>query len=65
MSPWGAWLAHAWPALLLSATALLLLHVSRDPKIPRGNVVLIDLGLGLVTAGASVFWLRVFALALG
>jgi len=35
---------------------------SRDPKTPRGDAVLVDLALGLVTVCASVLWLQVFAL---
>lgn len=37
-------------------------RASRDPKTPRGDVVLIDLCLGLVAVVASVLWLQVFAL---
>lgn len=62
MSPWGVWVAHAWPALVLTAIALVLLRASRDPKTPRGDAVLVDLCLGLVAVGASVLWLRVFVL---
>jgi len=52
-------------ALLLTVAALVLVRVSKSPKVPRGNVVLIELSLGLVSVGASVFWLRVLALAWG
>ena len=55
----------SWPALLLTAIALVLLRVSKDPKLPRGNAVLVDLCLGFVSVGASVLWLRVLALACG
>lgn len=62
MSSWGAPLAHAWPALLLTVAGLFLRRASRDPKTPRGDAVLVDLGLGLVAVVASVLWLRVFML---
>ena len=62
MSSWAAPLALAWPALLLTVTGLYLRRASRDPKTPRGDAVLVDLGLGLVTVVASVLWFRVFAL---
>ena len=65
MISWSLWPAHAWPALLLTIIALVLLRVSKNPKVPRGNAVLVDLCLGLVSVGASVFWLRVLALAWG
>ena len=58
MSLWDVCLA-----LLLTAIALVLLRVSKNPKVPRGNAVLVDLCLGLVAVGASVLWLRVLALA--
>ena len=64
MSSWAAPLALAWPALLLTVTGLYLRRASRDPKTPRGDAVLVDLGLGLVAVVASVLWLRVFALIL-
>lgn len=60
MSSWGAWLAYALPALLFTVTGLFLRRASRDPKTPRGDAVLVDLGLGLVAVVASVLWLRVF-----
>ena len=62
MSSWGAWLAYAWPAMLLTIIGLFLRRASRDPKTARGDAVLVDLGLGLVTVCASVLWLQVFAL---
>jgi hypothetical protein len=52
-------------ALLFTAAALVLLRVSKNPKVPRGNVVLLELCLGLVSVVASVYWLRVLALAWG
>jgi len=52
-------------ALLFTAAALVLLRVSKNPKVPRGNVILLELCLGLVSAVASVYWLRVLALAWG
>jgi hypothetical protein len=55
----------AYLALLLTVVALVLLRASKNPKVQRGNVILIDLCLGLVSVGASVFWLRVLALAWG
>lgn len=60
MSPGDAVLA-----LLLTAAALVLLGLSKNPKVPRGNVVLIELCMGLVSVCASVFWLRALALAWG
>ena len=50
-------------ALLLTVAALVLLRVSKNPRVPRGNVILIELCLGLVSVGASVFWLKILALA--
>ena len=50
-------------ALLLTVAALVLLRVSKNPRVPRGNVILFELCLGLVSVGASVFWLKIFALA--
>ena len=58
----GAWLAYAGSALLLTVIGLFLRRASRDPKTPRGDAVLIDLGLGLVAIVASVLWLQVFVL---
>jgi hypothetical protein len=52
-------------ALLLTALALILRRFSKDPKIQRGDKVLVDLCLGLVAVGASVLWLRVLAVAWG
>jgi hypothetical protein len=57
---WSAWLAYAGPALLLTIIGLFLRRASRDPRTPRGDAVLFDLGLGLVAVVASVFWLQVF-----
>ncbi len=63
MNPWDARLAHAfaqaWPALVLTVIALVLLRASKDPKVPSGDAVLVDLCLGLAAVAASVFWLRV------
>ena len=50
-------------ALLLTVAALVLLRVSKNPRVPRRNVILIELCLGLVSVGASVFWLKILALA--
>ena len=61
MSSWVVWLADAWPALLLSLVGLELHRASRNPKASRGDVVLLDLCLGLVAVVASVFWLRAIA----
>jgi hypothetical protein len=47
--------------LLLTIVGLFLGRVSRDPKTPRGDAVLVDLCLGLVAVVASVLWLQVFA----
>ena len=52
-------------ALLFTVAALVLLRVSKNPNVPRGNVVLIELCIGLASVGASVFWLRVLALVWG
>lgn len=62
MRSWVAWLAYACPALLLTIIGLFLHRASRDPKTPRGDAVLVDLGLGLVAVVASVLWLQVLAL---
>ncbi len=62
MSSWGAWLVYAWLALLFTVVGLFLRRASRDPKTPRGDAVLVDLGLGLVAVCASVLWLQVFVL---
>lgn len=53
-------LAYALPALLLTIIGLSLRRASRNPQTPRGDAVLVDLGLGLVVTAASVLWLRVF-----
>jgi hypothetical protein len=60
VNSWGTWLAYAGPALLITVIGLFLRRASRDPRTPRGDAVLFDLGLGLVAVIASVFWLRVF-----
>ncbi|MGH3146714.1 MAG: hypothetical protein ACRDTR_13040 [Rubrobacter sp.] len=60
MSSWGDWLAYAWTALLLTIVGLFLRLASRNPSIPRGDAVLVDLGLGLVAVVATVFWIQVF-----
>ena len=60
MSSWGAWLAYAGPALVLTVIGLFLRRASRDPRTPRGDAVLFGLGLGLVAVIASVLWLQVF-----
>jgi hypothetical protein len=62
VSSWGTWLAYAWPALLLTIIGLFLRRASGDPKIPRGDAVLVDLCLGLVAVVASILWLQVFVL---
>jgi hypothetical protein len=54
------WLAYLWPALLLTVIGMYLRRASRDPKTPRAEGVLIDLGLGLVAVVVSVLWLRIF-----
>ena len=61
MSSWSIGMVCAWPALLLTFIGLVLRRVSRDPKTPRGDAVLVDLCLGLVAAVASVLWLRIFS----
>lgn len=62
MIPWDVWLPYAWPALLFTVVGLSLRRASKDPKTPRHDAVLVDLGLGLVTVVASVLWLQVFML---
>ena len=57
MTSWSAWLAYAGPALLIG---LFLRRATRDPRTPRGDAVLFDLGLGFVAIIASVLWLQVF-----
>jgi apolipoprotein N-acyltransferase len=52
-------------ALLFTIVALVLVRVSKNRKISHGTMVLLELCLGLVSVGASVFWLKVFALAWG
>ena len=60
MIPWDPSLAYALPALLLTIVGLRLRRASRDPKTPRGDAVLVELGLGLVAVFALVLWLQVF-----
>ena len=60
MSSWSTCLAYAGPALLITVIGLFLRRASRDPRTPRGDAVLIDLGLGFVAIIASVLWLQVF-----
>ena len=60
MSSWSAWLAYAGPALLITVIGLFLRRATRDPRTPRGDAVLFDLGLGFVAIVASVLWLQVF-----
>ena len=60
MIPWDISLAYALPALVLTILGLRLRRASRDPRTPRGDAVLVDLGLGLVAVFALVLWLRVF-----
>jgi hypothetical protein len=60
MSSCSAWLAYAGPALLLTVIGLFLRRATRDPRTPRGDAVLFDLGLGIVAITASVLWLQVF-----
>ncbi|MEW6638403.1 MAG: hypothetical protein AB1425_16490 [Actinomycetota bacterium] len=62
MSPWV--FAYAFAALTLTVVGIVLRRASRNPSTPRGDAVLIDLGLGLVAAVACVFWLQAVALAL-
>lgn len=57
MSSWGTSLSYA---LVLTLIGLFLRRASRNPQTPRGDAVLVDLGLGLVVASAVVLWLRVF-----
>ena len=60
MSSWDSSLAFALPALLITMIGIFLRSIARDPKIPRGDAILADLGLGLVMVAASVLWLRAF-----
>ena len=60
MNSWGACLAYAGPALLLTVIGLFLRRATRDPRTPHGDAVLFDLGLGFVAIIASVLWLQVF-----
>ena len=60
MNSWSTCLAYAGPALLITVIGLFLRRASRDPRTPRGDAVLFDLGLGLMAVVASVFWLRAF-----
>ena len=60
MSSWSAWLAYAGPALLITVIGLFLRRATRDPRTPRDDAVLFDLGLGFVAIIASVLWLQVF-----
>jgi hypothetical protein len=60
VNSWSAWLAYVGPALLLTIIGLFLRRASRDPRTPRGDAVMVDLGLGLVAVVTSVLWLRVF-----
>ena len=50
MISWDALLA-----LLLTALALMLRRFSKDPKTQRGDRVLVELCLGLVAVGGSVY----------
>ena len=59
MNTWGAWLAYAGPALLITVIGIFLRRASRDPRTPRGDAILFDLGLGFVAIIASVLWLQV------
>jgi hypothetical protein len=59
VSLWDASLVHALPATLLTVVGISLRRAARDPKTPRGDAVLADLGLGLVTVFALVLWFQV------
>ena len=59
MNTWGAWLAYAGPALLITVIGIFLRRASRDPRTPRGDAILFDLGMGFVAIIASVLWLQV------
>jgi hypothetical protein len=59
LNTWGAWLAYAGPALLITVIGIFLRRASRDPRTPRGDAILFDLGLGFVASIASVLWLQV------
>lgn len=57
---WNPGLAYVWPALLLTVIGLVLRRASRNPRTPRGDAVVLDLGYGLVVVTATVLWLHVF-----
>jgi hypothetical protein len=50
----------AWPAFLLTIIGLTLHRASKDPRIQKGDAVLVDLCLGLVAVTAAMFWLVTF-----
>lgn len=49
--------AELFVAVVLSWVAFNIHKTLRDPKTPPAAGVLLDLGLGLVTVAAAVFWL--------
>jgi hypothetical protein len=52
--------AELFVAAVLSWIGLNIHRISRDPKTPPAESVLLDLGLGLVTVTALVFWFSAF-----
>ncbi len=60
MSSWNVLVA-----LLLTVLVPILLRFTSNPKIQHGDRIAVDFCLGFVAVGASVFWLRILALAWG
>jgi hypothetical protein len=52
-------LAKTFAAGLLTWVGLCLFRAVRNPRTPRGDAVLLDLGLGLVAVAATVLWVSV------
>ncbi len=48
--------AELFVAAVLTWISLNIRRIARDPKTPPAESVLLDLGLGLVTVTALVFW---------
>jgi hypothetical protein len=48
--------AQLFVAAVLSWIGLTIYRVSRNPKTPPSDAVILDLGLGLVTVTAAVLW---------
>ena len=52
-------LAKTFAAVLLTWMGVALYRAARNPRTTRGDAVLLDLGLGLVTVTAAVLWVLV------